>query len=76
MITNHRARTALATAVGFGLSAQIHVAPTSTPPATSTVFFRTHTGLGRLELRSAGESTSLTNCAHARVGNVEDCEVT
>lgn len=75
MITHHQGSDGrLATADRLGLPAQIHVAPTSMPPATSTVFPERHTA-GGLNFTAPGNRPSLTSCAHARVGNVEDCEV-
>jgi hypothetical protein len=58
VITHHRGSDGrLATASRLGLPAQIHVAPTSMPPATSTVFSGTTHRWGGLKLHNAGEST-------------------
>jgi hypothetical protein len=74
VITDQQGSDGTRTAGRLRLSAQIHVAPTS-PRQRHQRYFPKHTSLGRLNFTAPGNRPSLTNCTHARVGNVEDCEV-
>ena len=73
MIIHHRARPAGSPRRLAGLPAQIQVAPTSTPPATSTVFSRTTHCWGGLNFTPPGNRPSLTSCVHARVDKSRTC---